>query len=300
MIVLNYLYRIIVPKFIRKIIHAKWLRFSILNYYSKTEGPLSDELKIVVDYLRNHPITIFPYLFQHNYKAEDIEVFYDENKLLRYVLMDGKRLYFKKRWSAKRIRHSYNELKKEQDLQSPHRYLNENFQVEMNDVVADVGVAEGNFALDVVEKAKELYLFETDKEWIEALNATFEPWREKVHIINKFVGDKASENQTTLDHYCRDYEPITFLKIDVDGAEAKLLKGCERILSQQPYLKIAICTYHKQDDEKEFTQLLTHMGFETSHSDGYMLFHTDKKIKSPFFRRGLIRAVKKSTFLCLF
>ena len=158
--------------------------------------------------------------------------------------------------------------------------------------MADIGVAEGNFALGAVEKVKALYMFETDKEWIEALNATFEPWKDKVHIINKFVGDQNNSKQTTLDDFFMGKEPISFLKIDVDGAEAKLLKGCDQILSQKSPLKIALCTYHKQDDEKDFTTLLSRKGFSISHSDGYMLFHMDKKMKAPFFRRGLIRAVK--------
>ena len=106
------------------------------------------------------------------------------------------------------------------------------------------------------------------------------------------MSDKNDSKQTTLDDFFEDKEPLTFLKIDVDGAEAKLLKGCERIISQKSLLKIALCTYHKQNDEAEFTDLLTKKGFIVSHSNGYMLFHTDKKIKAPYFRRGLIRAVK--------
>lgn len=281
------------PKFFRKKIRSKRLRASILSYYDKSTTALSDELNDVLAYLKNHPISIFPYHFQNNYKVDDIEIFMDEKKGLRYVLLDGKRLYFKKRWSGKRIRHSFNELKKEQDTQSPHRYLSESFQIEEGDILADIGVAEGNFALGAVEKTKALYLFETDREWIEALNATFEPWKEKVHIINKFVSDINNSKQTTLDNFFKESEPITFLKIDVDGAESQLLKGCDKILSQQSPLKVALCTYHKQDEEKEFTSLLIQKGFNISHSDGYMLFYMDKKMKAPFFRRGLIRAIKQ-------
>ena len=288
---LSQIYRFIVPKFIRKRIRSKRLRSAILKYYSITTAAVSDELNAVLTYIKDHPVSIFPYPFQLNYNENEIEVFMDPDKKLHYVFLNGHRLYFKKRWSEKRIRHSFNELKREQDPQSPHYYLSDNFQVEDGDILVDIGVAEGNFALGAVEKAKALYLFETDKEWIEALNATFEPWKEKVHIINKFVGEKINSNQTSLDEFFKD-EPVTFLKIDVDGAEAKLLKGCDRILSQQSPLKIALCTYHKQNDEAEFTELLSNKGFIVSHSDGYMLFHTDKKIMAPYFRRGLIRAVK--------
>ena len=291
-IAISRIYRIIVPKFIRKKILAKELRNSILNYYSTLPQPPDDELRTVLAYLETNSIAVFPYHFQNQYIAGNIEVFDDQRKGLRYVMLDGKRLYFKKRWSKKRIRHSFNELTKEQDPQSPHRYLNEQFKIEDGEVLVDIGVAEGNFALGAVEKASRLILFETDKEWIEALNATFEPWKEKVLIVNKFVSDITNAKNTTLDDFLAPNEKISFLKIDVDGAEARLLSGCKRILTQQKPLKLAICTYHKQDDEKNFRALLTKNGFETTHSDGYMLFYYDKKMKAPYLRRGLLRAVK--------
>lgn len=286
------IYRIIVPKFIRKKILAKELRAAILNYYSNPLNPPSDEIKTVLSYLEINPIAVFPYSFKDKYIADNIEVLDDREKGLRYVILDGKKLYFKKRWSKKRIRHSFNELTREQDPQSPHRYLNDQFKIEDGEVLVDIGVAEGNFALGAVEKASRLILFETDVEWIEALNATFEPWKDKVLIVNKFVSDITNTKNTTLDDFISPEDNITFLKIDVDGAESRLLEGCKRILSEQKPLKLAICTYHKQNDEKEFKALLTQNGFETSHSNGYMLFFYDKKIKAPYLRRGLIRARK--------
>ena len=286
------IYRIVVPKFIRKRILAKELRSSILNYYNSLPESPDQELTVVLDYLKTNPIEVFPYHFQNQYIAENIEVFDDHVKGLRYVMLDGKKLYFKKRWSKKRIRHSFNELTKEQDHQSPHRYLTDQFKIEDGEVLVDIGVAEGNFALGAVEKASRLILFETDKEWIDALNATFEPWKEKVLIVNKFVSDITNSSNTTLDDFLAPGEKITFLKIDVDGAESRLLKGCQRILQEQTPLKLAICTYHKQDDEKDFKVLLSSNGFETTHSDGFMLFYYDKKMKAPYLRRGLLRAVK--------
>ena len=286
------IYRIFVPKFIRKKILAKELRKSILEYYSGIPGEPSKEIEVVLDYLRSNPIAVFPYPFQNKYNADEIEVLEDKTRDLRYVMLDGKKLYFKKRWSKQRIQHSFNELTKEQDLQSPHRYLNENFKIDEGEVLVDIGVAEGNFALGAVEKASRLILFETDKEWIEALNATFEPWKDKVLIVNKFVSDITNATNTTLDDFIGVDEKVTFLKIDVDGAESRLLKGSQRILSEQKPLKVAVCTYHKQNDEKDFTELLSQNGFQTSHSDGFMLFYYDKKMQAPYLRRGLIRAIK--------
>lgn len=102
------IYRIIVPKFIRKKIVAKVLRKSVLDYYTSLSEPLSDEVEKVLDYLRTRSVAMFPYYFQDHYIEDSIEVYHDKEPGLRYVLLDGKKLYFKKRWSRKRIRKSFN------------------------------------------------------------------------------------------------------------------------------------------------------------------------------------------------
>ena len=287
------IYRVVVPKFIRKKILAKKLPVSILKYYASLPEAPSKEIESVLNYLRTNPLSVFPYEFQNQYVAENIEVFDDHDKRLRYVLLDGKRLYFKRRWGKRKIRNLYNLLLKEQDILSPHRYLTGQFRFEDGEVLVDVGVAEGNFALSVVEKASKLILFEADKEWIEPLNATFEPWKDKVLIVNKFVSDVTHSTKIRLDDFMSFEETGTFLKIDIEGGESLLLKGCKRILAEQKPLKIAICTYHKQEDEKEFLSLLNQNGFKTTHSDGFMLYYFDKKMTAPYFRRGLIRGERK-------
>ncbi len=284
--------KIIVPKFIRKKIVSAVIRSAVLNYYSKSTESQSAEIREVLEYLRKHPITVFPYDFQDEYIEDDIEVYRDENTKLSFVLLGDKRLYFKKGWSKRRIRKVFNGLRKEQDPRCPHCYVNETFNVEQGDVVVDIGAAEGNFALSVVDKASRIILFETNKDWIEALQATFEPWKDKVTIINKFVGDINNSSSITLDDFFSSGEKISFLKIDVEGAESRLLNGCKRILQELHSLKVAICTYHKPLDEQEFNEDLLHYGFETSLSHGYMLLFMAKNIGAPYLRRGLIRAVK--------
>ncbi len=285
-------YRILVPKFIRKRILAKQLPKAILNYYASLPEQPSREIKEALDYLKTHPLAVFPYPFQDEYIAENIQVFEDKEKGLRYVLQDGKKLYFKKRWGAKKIQNLYNLLSKEQDIRSSHRYLTSQFTFDDGEILVDVGAAEGNFALSIVEKASKIILYEADKEWIEPLNATFEPWKDKVQIIYKYVSDQTDSTNTRLDDSISPGTTPMFLKIDVEGAESRLLKGAQRIFDEQKPLKVAICTYHKQNDEKDFNEFLTGRGFKTASSDGYMLFYFDKKMKAPYFRRGLIRAIK--------
>ena len=286
------LYRIIVPKFIRKKIVARVLRSNVLAYYANLKEPLTEEISKVLDFIKNRKIAMIPYHFQDEYIENSIEVLDDKETGLRYVTHEGKRLYFKKRWSKKRIRLSFNELRREQDLRSPHCYEADGFKVENGDVLVDIGAAEGIYALSNVEQAGRIVLFESSKEWIEPLRATFAPWKEKVTIVNKFAGDVSNAKCVTLDDYFAPGDKLSFLKIDVEGAESRLLSGCKRILSDVKPLKVAICTYHKAEDEKELNEILIQYGFETSHSDGFMLVYTDRKLKVPYFRRGLIRAIK--------
>lgn len=286
-------YRIMVPKPLRTVILKKQLRKNILEHFaSLPENEVNEDQREVLQFLETNKVSIFPYPFHSNYSPDRIEVMYDHEKGMRYVLQDGKRLYFKKRWGKKRIKRAYCDLTREQDLKSPHRYLTDSFIIANDDIVADIGAAEGNFSLAVIEKVKKVYLFEIDKEWIEALTATFEPWSEKVEIINKYVSDTNDISHIRFDTFFENKKDITFMKIDVDGSESVVLNSCVEIFKANTSLKIALCTYHKNNDEKEFTLLLKDHGFNISPSGGYMINYYDKKMKAPYLRRGLIRAEK--------
>ena len=287
------IYRVFVQKPIRTRILKKSLRKKIFDYYSKLPGnEVNDEQRGVLKYLEANPVTIFPYPFSSEYSREKIEVLSDPSNGMPYVIHDGKRLYFRKRWTIRRIQRAYSDLLREQDPVSPHRYLSEDFTIGSGDVIADIGAAEGNFSLSVIEKVKKIYLVEYDSEWIRSLEATFAPWKDKVEIIGKYVADFDDDKHITLDSLLSTRKDITFMKIDVDGNEKRVLDGASELLTRKSPVKIAICTYHKNDDEKDFTSLLEKRGFSVSPSKGYMIHYYDKKIKTPFLRRGLIRAVR--------
>lgn len=287
------IYRALVPKPIRTVLLKKSLRKKILAYYSALPaGEVNDEQREVVNFLKSNEVRIFPYPFNENYPADKIEVFKDTSNGLKYVLQEGKKLYFKRRWNEARIKRAYSDLTREQDPESPHRYLTGSFTIGSNDVLADIGAAEANFTLAVIDKIKKAYLFEYDREWAEALNATFAPWKDKVEIINKYVSDHDDESHIRFDTFYRKHPDLTFLKIDVDGAESIVLDSCNEVFKTPVPFKVALCTYHKNNDEKDFTLLLKNHGFSVTPSGGYMIHYYDKKIKAPFLRRGLIRAIR--------
>ena len=289
------IYRLIVPKFIRKKILAKNLKEAIFRYFTVFPELVTNEIQQVLNYLKGNPIAIFPYPFQKKYRPEDIEVLFDSTKGLHYVMLDGKRLYFKKRWGIKRIQHSFNELTREQDPESPHRYLTEQFKIEEGEVLVDIGVAEGNFALGAIEKASGLILFETDKEWIEALNATFEPWKEKVFFIEKYLSDEAGSSTISLDSILVPESGSNyFIKLDIEGFEQKALSGMKKLIASGNPIKMNVCIYHHPEDRREIEATLVSNGFSCEVSDGYLIYFQRKE--EPAFRKALIRA-RKPAFL---
>ncbi len=268
------------------------LREKILKLYEKKENLASEELD-VLNFLRENPIHIFPYKFVQKYKKEDIIVNYDKLKDLRFVLHNEERLYFKRRMSPHAIKSLYLGLQLDQDNDSPHRYLNEDFKVEARDVVIDAGAAEGNFSLNVVKQAQKVVLFECDEDWIEPLNATFEPWKEKVVIINKKVSDKDSQHSISLDSLYTEYG-FTLVKADIEGDEGLLLKGLSETFKKNIPLKIVICTYHKKNDFDEFQKHLKEYGFKLAATSGFMIYYYDKPLQEPFLRKAILRGERGS------
>jgi hypothetical protein len=299
-------YRNVVPRFIR----------SARSYYIENRKTLKTYRRLIPEFNRYFvenaeeyrkyageiatinqmgDISLFPYDFVQNYSPEKVQVYKDRKKGLPYVMHKAKRLYFPRALSDKRVRRIYYELLIEQDAASPHLYMTEAFNDAKVDTIADIGSAEGVWALDLVERARAVYLFECEAGWQEALQATFEPWQDKVTLVNKFVSDKTGGEEVTLDHFfSRIREPLgsatpILIKIDVEGAEALVLGGAAETLKREN-VRLICCTYHKQQDAADFEALLNGYGYQTGFSAGYMFLHNDRAIAPPYFRKGVIRA----------
>lgn len=288
-----------IPDFIKAPINRlrntiRWERQfkKIINFYDNKPDCNSEEEE-VINYLKNiGGLVVFPYEYTNSWDYMSVEVFFDNASELNYVLHDKKKLYFKRGMSEIEIKGIYFGLINEQSPKSPHLYLTDSFTVENGSIVADFGAAEGIFSLNVIELVSKIYLFEPDSSWIEALEHTFKPWAEKVTIVNKFVDRYVTANTITIDQYFSNVK-IDFIKADIEGAEMNMLIGASTTLASSDKLKVAITTYHKQEDFDYFSKLLSsRYNFSIEHSYGYMLYFINNNLKPPYLRRGVLRAEK--------
>lgn len=221
------------------------------------------------------------------------EAVYDRNKDLYYVWFEGKRLYLASnyKFKIKNGKKYVNDFWQEQDLNSPHRYEEDDVMVEEGDVLVDAGVCEGNFSLHNVDKAGKIYLIECAPDWMKALRATFEPYKDKVVFCDKFLGGCDTETTVTLNSLVK--EPVNFIKMDIEGEEINALRGSDRVFADSNHIKCSICSYHKHGDEEKIKAILQEYGLKTVTSKGYMLFTYDAEIwKNPELRRGIVRGRK--------
>ena len=140
-----------------------------------------------------------------------------------------------------------------------------------DEVVIDAGSYDGTTALQFLEwgrgKVKHVYSFEFDPENAARCEENLRGYEDRITLIKKGTWDKdevahasASGNSgssinskgitkmylTAIDNVVKD-ERVTFIKMDVEGAELKSLMGARNtIIKNHP--RLAICAYHKRED----------------------------------------------------
>lgn len=268
--------------------------FNAMTLFDRNHVQFGSEL----DFLQKTPgvIHVFPYARVRK-GVNAIKSGRGETNCLPFVCHGDKRLYFPKAWSVGQAEGMYRYFVETEGIlgsgcleKSPHSYVTETFKVESGDVVLDVGCSEGLFALDNVDIAGKVYLFETQKCWKIANDATFAPFGDKVIVHNRFVGAKTDGKVIALEDAVKD-EPVGstyFIKMDIEGGERTVLASSAEFLRKHR-VKLACATYHRQDDEAFLTAQLKEMGFSVLYSDGHMLPDMNGFV-FPFFRRGVIYA----------
>ena len=279
-------------RFILEPKNLKERRLKVLAHFDqKDQKSLAPEILEGIKYLRSHKFASFPFRWTQKYDTFMPEVHKDPLNSHYYVVFENKRMYFPKGYNETKAIWSYRSILKEQDAESPHLYLNKEFDVEQDSIVIDAGVAEGNFALSVVERAKKLFLIECESEWVGALRLTFEPWKEKVVIVQKFMSDAEGDDTVSIDSLVSPLKGEKyFVKLDIEGFEQKALAGMKNLVASGNPLKLDVCTYHQPEAFDEISALVEKYGFRWNVTKGFVLFFQPGEV--PSFRKVLIRAEK--------
>lgn len=182
-------------------------------------------------------------------------------------------LYWPKECSIDGIYQVTSETFDEQDW---HYYQKKHTEVQQDEILLDIGAAEGLFALSVADRCKKILLVEPNDYFVKALNRTFASYQDKVLIFNVAVGSENGEiifnpdsligrisvdnkqgikkRLTKIDDLIPD-TPITYLKADLEGFETEMLKGAEKTIKRNKP-KIAITAYHKENDTNQIISLI--------------------------------------------
>ncbi len=268
--------------------HNKKKRREFIEHYRQKEA-LTNEESEALGFFKNHRYSSFPFKWSLKYDRYFPDIYLDEANSFHYVMFEGKKLYFPKSYSQNQIVWTMRSILKEQDCRSAHLYLTSEFQIEEGTIMIDGGVAEGSLPLSLIEKLKQLYLIECNLEWIEALNLTFAPWRDKVEIIGKYLSDTTDDQNVCIDELLEVKEDEKyFVKIDVEGYEKLALKGMAEFFQKVKNLKMCLCTYHKENDAKDLEQFVIEKKLIYEFSDSHLLYDNEDKV--PTFRKALIRA----------
>ena len=204
-------------------------------------------------------------------------------------------MYLPGGWKDARVKSYIRGIMIEQDDNSFHQYLTSDEYNRMpQGTVIDIGTAEGNFGLDMLEKSKHLYLFECDNKFVDTLNVTF---RKSISngitkVVSNYVGSVSRGDSITLDDYFEDNMPddVTVIKMDIEGAEQDALRGMKKLLEKNPQAILLICAYHSQDAEREIRELLSDYKITTKNQ--YTIVPSMGEKKYPYIRHGVLRAQK--------
>ena len=263
----------------------------ILSYYASSKD--AEICEIIDSITKNNELNIFNYEVVKKYSAMNVEIEYDNKAEMYYVIENKRPLYFKRGMKPDEIKEYYRGISMEQDISSPHRYLSDyGIQLDEDDIVIDLGGAEGNFVFKNIDKISKAIIVECDEAWAEALKMTFRD-SSKVVILNKMISDVTDSVSISIDELVKKYcgGMVDFVKMDIEGMEVKALNGAKELLRKGA--KFAICSYHNQGDFELLASILKNYNYKISHSKGFMTVYISWNFCKPYLRRGLIFGEKE-------
>lgn len=199
------------------------------------------------------------------YSKEDVELLYSKLPSLKAICSDQKSVDFVDKIVEKRLNH----IDDYSDICCGERqyFPSELFKIAEDEVFIDGGAFDGDTVREFIgfvdNKFKKVYSFEMDEknfalidrnsfdERVEFFNLGLWDKEEEVSFFGNDGGSLIVEDASeisqciVIDNFIHD--KVTFIKMDIEGAEMNALEGAkETIKRDKP--KLAICIYHKFSD----------------------------------------------------
>ncbi|MCU0395744.1 MAG: FkbM family methyltransferase [Chitinophagaceae bacterium] len=161
------------------------------------------------------------------------------------------------------------------DANDWHYYQKPSTLVDQDEILLDIGAAEGLFSLTVAPRCRQLILVEPNSLFCASLQKSFAPYSNKTTLYQTAVGNSQgvvsfAENHlagqisheggtqvpiTTIDMLIPERQEVTFLKADIEGFEFEMLQGAKNtIIRNRP--KMAITTYHNENNAQAIIDLI--------------------------------------------
>jgi len=221
-------------------------------------------------------------LAQRGYRHKPAIRISAENERLERVEIEGLRVFVPRNvFKEHELQLIHNEVFSPQS-ENPHVYETDFISIRAGDYVVDAGACEGFFSLYALHKgAERVYAFEPLEALREGLEKTFAAHGEgKIELVAKGLSDHCGTEKfssveslicashfdeggkelvetITLDDFvtAQTCPRIDFIKVDVEGAELRLLAGALETLKRfRPRLSIAV--YHEYENAELIRKLI--------------------------------------------
>lgn len=257
--------------------------------YEKYSDSDDEDIQNILSYIKSHNLQAFNFPWVEEYTNCKIDVFLDSEIGLYYCIQEGKRLYMKRSLNTvEKVRSYYRSLLIEQDKRSPHCYWKNDLCYQGKTVI-DLGCAEGNYSLHIIDEAAQCIIVESDEEWIEALQYTFANYKNKVSIINKYAGNEDDDGTISLKNIVLNDGKSNgiVIKMDIEGAEESVISGLKDCKTNFKDLELLVCVYHHSGAERYICNILKELGFIIEINHGYIFFSVQSENETVKFRNSV-------------
>lgn len=230
---------------------------------------------------------MFPSKHYNNFKRDVVVIKGDSFNIAIYKNI---KIYYPSTWKSENIIANMDAILNEQSYDynniSPHQYVNSDYFM-ADDIVYDIGAAEGLQSKLWVNRVKQIVIFEPEPITFKCLNMTFSDEISNGKVILVPEGISGSKFQTKIKNQEYNFDTLdslvgryslpypTYIKADIEGHEKSLIQNLDSLLQHNTLKMVQIMTYHRPEDEIEIPKMLKKFQGQGYFSEGLIWFNED-------------------------